>query len=217
MTHSLETRVKICGITNWDDALAAVECGADALGFVFHRASPRYISIAQAQTIAGKLPGHVIRVGVFVDAEAEFVISANRDCGLGWLQFHGQETSAYCRQFRMRVLKAFRIRDADSLLPIAGYDTDAVLLDSYVAGKAGGSGETFNWQLALEAKRFGKPLYLSGGLTPDNVGGAVRMVRPFGVDVSSGVEAAPGKKDPGKMRDFIAAVRAAAREMGTAV
>ena len=203
----MNTRVKICGITNLADAAAAVEAGADALGFVFHPASPRYVSVAAAQAISRQLPGYVIPVGVFVDPEPELVIAAFGECGLGLLQFHGGEASGFCRQFGVMAMKAFRIRDAGSLQQITAYDTDAFLLDSYVAGKPGGTGETFNWSLALEAKKFGKPIFLAGGLTADNVAEAVRAVQPFAVDVSSGVESAPGKKDCGKMRDFIAAVR----------
>jgi phosphoribosylanthranilate isomerase len=120
-----------------------------------------------------------------------------RQCGLNLLQFHGQETPEFCRQFGMMTMKAFRIRDAQSLLEIQEFSTDAVLLDSFTPGKAGGTGETFNWALAVEAAKFGKPIFLAGGLTPENV------------DVSSGVEQSPGKKDPKKMRDFIAAVRSA--------
>jgi len=204
----VDTRIKICGITNLADALAAVEAGADALGFVFHPASPRHISVAAARAVARQLPGYVIRVGVFVDPEPELVISALGECGLNLLQFHGGEASQFCRQFGVMAMKAFRIRDADSLQQIPSYDTDAFLLDSYVTGKPGGTGETFNWSLALEAKKFGKPIFLAGGLTADNVAAAVRRVQPFAVDVSSGVEAAPGKKDSGKMREFVAAVRA---------
>ncbi len=205
---AVDTRVKICGITNLADALAAVEAGADAVGFVFHSQSPRHVSVASARAIARELPGYVIRVGVFVDPEPALVISAFGECGLGLLQFHGGEASPFCRQFGVMAMKAFRIRDAESLQQLPAYDTDAFLLDSYVLGKPGGTGGTFNWSLALEAKKFGKPIFLAGGLRPDNVADAVRAVQPFAVDVSSGVEAAPGKKDSGKMRDFVAAVRA---------
>jgi phosphoribosylanthranilate isomerase len=204
----METKVKICGITNLADALAAVEAGADALGFVFHPASPRHVSVAAAQAIARQLPGHIIRVGVFVDPQPDLVISAAGECGLGLLQFHGGEASPFCRQFGVMAMKAFRVRGADSLQQISAYDTDAFLLDSCVPGKLGGTGEIFDWSLALAAKKFGKPIFLAGGLTPDNVAAAVRAVQPFAVDVSSGVEEAPGKKDFRKMRDFIAAVRA---------
>jgi len=199
----------MCGITSVGDAEAAVEAGADALGLMFYPGSPRRISLATAQAIERQLPPFIIRVGVFADPAPEDVLSAMHQCGLNLLQFHGQETPEFCGQFGIMTMKAFRIRDAQSLREIPNYQTDAFLLDSYVAGKAGGTGETFNWELAVEAGKFGKPIFLAGGLTPENVADAVRTVRPFGVDVSSGVEQSPGKKDPKKMRDFIAAVRSA--------
>jgi phosphoribosylanthranilate isomerase len=205
----VDVKVKFCGITSVGDAEAAVEAGADALGLMFYPGSPRHISLETAQAIERELPPFIIRVGVFADPAPEDVFSAMHQCGLNLLQFHGQETPEFCRQFGMMTMKAFRIRDADSLREIPNYHTDAFLLDSYVAGKAGGTGETFNWELAGEAGKFGKPIFLAGGLTPENVADAVRIVRPFGVDVSSGVEQSPGKKDPKKMRDFIAAVRSA--------
>lgn len=202
-------KVKICGITSVGDAEAAVEAGADVLGLVFYRDSPRCVSLATAQAIERQLPPFIVRVGVFVDPAPEDVFSAMHQCGLNLLQFHGQETPEFCGQFRIMTMKAFRIQDAESLREIPHYQTDAFLLDSCVAGKAGGTGETFNWEVGAEAAKFGKPIFLAGGLTPENVADAVRIVRPFGVDVSSGVEQSPGKKDPKKMRDFIAAVRSA--------
>jgi phosphoribosylanthranilate isomerase len=205
----VDVKVKMCGITSVGDAEAAVEAGADALGLMFYPGSPRRISLATAQAIERQLPPFIIRVGVFADPAPEDVLSAMHQCGLNLLQFHGQETPEFCGQFGIMTMKAFRIRDAQSLREIPNYQTDAFLLDSYVAGKAGGTGETFNWELAVEAGKFGKPIFLAGGLTPENVADAVRTVRPFGVDVSSGVEQSPGKKDPKKMRDFIAAVRSA--------
>jgi phosphoribosylanthranilate isomerase len=205
----VDIKVKICGITSVEDAEEAVEAGADALGLMFYPGSPRHISVELAQTIERRLPPFIIRVGVFADPAPEDVISAMHKCGLNLLQFHGHETPEFCRQFGMMTMKAFRIRDAASLREIPNYQTDAFLLDSYVEGKAGGTGATFNWELAVEAGKFGKPIFLAGGLMPENVADAVRTVHPFGVDVSSGVEQSPGKKDPKKMRDFIAAVRAA--------
>jgi phosphoribosylanthranilate isomerase len=132
-----------------------------------------------------------------------------RICDFSALQFHGQETPSFCQQFNVMTIKAFRVRDAASVQALAGYDTDAFLLDSQVEGQPGGTGETFDWSLAAAAKKFDKPIFLAGGLTPQNVAAAVRAAQPFAVDVSSGVEAAPGKKDRQKMRDFIAAVREA--------
>ena len=203
----MSVKVKICGITNAPDALAAVEAGADALGFMFYEPSPRHIAIRQAAEIIRKLPPFILKAGVFVDASEDVVLRAIGDCGLNLLQFHGQETPEYCTQFGLMSMKAFRIRDAASLTSLQNYATDAWLLDAFNADKLGGTGEKFNWELAIEAKRSGRPIFLAGGLTPDNVAGAVQMVQPFGVDVSSGVEAAPGKKDHGKVREFIKAAR----------
>jgi phosphoribosylanthranilate isomerase len=137
------------------------------------------------------------------------VAAAIQRCGLTLAQFHGQETPDFCAQFGVMTMKAFRVKDAASLEEIAAYRVDAILLDSYVKGQLGGTGAKFNWDLALEAKKFGKPIFLAGGLTPENVAEAIRLTQPFGVDVSSGVEQAPGKKDPDKVRRFIAAARAA--------
>jgi phosphoribosylanthranilate isomerase len=205
----VDVKVKICGITSVADAEAAVQAGADALGLMFYPASKRFISLERAQEIARILPPHILRTGVFADPNPADVVAAIQHCQLNLLQFHGTETPEFCLQFGIMSMKAFRICDAESLLPMSEYHTDAFLLDSHVAGKPGGTGETFNWDLALAAKKFGKPIFLAGGLTPDNVAEAVRKVEPFGVDVSSGVEQSPGKKDAKKMQDFIAAVRGA--------
>ena len=176
---------------------------------MFYPGSPRYIPLPRAQDIARRLPPHVIRTGVFVDPNPSDVFAAIQLCQLNLLQFHGAETPEFCLQFGLMTMKAFRVQNADSLLPMRDYRADAFLLDSHVAGRPGGSGEKFNWDYAVEAKKFGRPIFLAGGLTPQNVADAVRLVAPFGVDVSSGVEQAPGKKDAQKMRDFIAAVRGA--------
>jgi phosphoribosylanthranilate isomerase len=205
----VDVKVKICGITSIEDAEEAVEAGADALGFMFYPGSPRHVTLEAAQVIERRLPPFIIRTGVFVDAAAEEVFEAMHLCGLNLLQFHGHETPEYCRQFGMMTMKAFRVRGPESLLEIPKYTTDAYLLDSFVPGRQGGTGEMFNWNLAVEAKEFGKPIFLAGGLTPEIVGDAVKLVQPFGVDVSSGVESSPGKKDAAKMRAFVAAVRSA--------
>jgi phosphoribosylanthranilate isomerase len=199
--------VKICGITNADDALAATEAGADALGLMFYEPSPRYVSLKAASEIAHRLPPFVIKVGVFVDAPEEVVLRAIGECGLNILQFHGAETPEYCQLFPVMTLKAFRIRDAESLKPLADYRTDAWLLDAFVPDKPGGTGASFNWALAVEAQKLGRPIFLAGGLTPENVAEAVRKVQPYGVDVSSGVEASPGRKDRRKVGAFIRAAK----------
>ena len=202
------TRVKICGITNLADAQAAIAAGADALGFNFYAGSPRYVLMKTAAGIANQLPPFVLRAGVFVNAGEDLVTRAIGECGLSLLQFHGDEPPEFCVQFGLMSMKAFRIRDVESLKEIPNYQTDAYLLDAYSPEARGGTGEKFNWDLAIEAQKFGKPIFLAGGLTPENVADAVKKVRPFAVDVSSGVESAPGKKDAAKVRAFIAAVRA---------
>jgi phosphoribosylanthranilate isomerase len=144
-----------------------------------------------------------------VNPDETLVSRAIAECGLSLLQFHGDEASDFCTQFGVMSVKALRVRDAESLRPLADFQTDAFLLDAYARSGLGGTGEKFNWDLAVEAQKFGKPIFLAGGLTPENVGDAVKKVNPFAVDVSSGVESAPGKKDAAKIQAFIAAVRAA--------
>jgi phosphoribosylanthranilate isomerase len=205
----MDVKIKICGLTNVEDALAAVEAGADLLGFVLWEKSLRHVTVERAREIARQLPPGTQRAGVFVDATVEQVMFSLRTCDFSALQFHGSETPSFCRQFGVMTIKAFRVRDADSLRAIAGYDTDAFLLDSQVEGRLGGTGETFDWSLAAAAMKFGRPVFLAGGLTPENVAAAIRTAQPYGVDVSSGVESAPGKKDHRKMRDFVAAARGA--------
>jgi len=203
----VSVRVKICGITSIDDAQAAIEAGADALGFMFYEPSPRYLTPKEAGAIIRELPAHVARVGVFVDADEETIRNTATSAGLDTLQFHGNEPPDFCTQFELRTIKAFRVKDGESLGQLAGYGTDAWLLDSYVQGVPGGTGERFNWDLAMEAKQLGCPILLAGGLTPDNAGEAVDQVAPFGLDVSSGVEAAPGRKDAAKMATLIASAK----------
>ncbi|SRR6266540_2893947 len=202
----MSVRVKICGLTSVEDALAAVEAGADALGFMFYEASPRHVSAKLVAEIVRRLPPFVAKVGVFVDAAEAAVRQAMSDCGLDTLQFHGSESPEFCARFSsIKVYKAFRVRGLESLADLPRFSTDAWLLDSYVPDKPGGTGAQFNWDLAVEAKKFGRPIILAGGLTPENVGDAVQRVQPYAVDVSSGVESAAGKKDHGKVRRFIAA------------
>jgi phosphoribosylanthranilate isomerase len=207
--EAMSTRVKICGITNLADAQAAIEAGADALGFIFYEKSPRRMTIPAVAKISKQLPPFILRVGVFVNAPEELVTRAIGECGLGLLQFHGDEPPEFCTRFGLMSMKAFRIRDAESLKELPKFPTEAWLLDAYSAENLGGTGEKFNWDLAVEAQKFGKPVFLAGGLTPENVAAAVRKVQPFGVDVSSGVESSPGKKDHARVRAFIANVRQA--------
>jgi phosphoribosylanthranilate isomerase len=203
----VSTKVKICGITSVEDGLAAAGAGADMIGLMFYEQSPRFITLAQAAEISRALPPFLMRVGVFVNAPGDFVMRAISECNLSMLQFHGDENSEFCTQFGLMSLKAIRVLDAESLAQLEHYQTDAFLLDAHSKNGLGGSGETFNWDLAIEAQKFGKPIFLAGGLTPGNVAEAVRKVRPFGVDVSSGVESAPGKKNYAKVKAFIAAAK----------
>lgn len=204
----MSVKVKICGITSVADGLAAAEAGADMIGLMFYERSPRCISFEVAAEISRALPGHIVRVGVFVNPEEDAVLRAIGECGIGLAQFHGEETPEFCSQFGVMSMKAFRVRDAESLLALPEYHTEAFLLDAYSPDAHGGTGAKFNWELAIDAKKYGRPIFLAGGLTPENVAEAVQKVQPFGVDVSSGVESAPGKKDAAKVRAFIEAVRA---------
>ena len=201
------TKIKICGITNLEDAQLAVDLGADALGFIFYSKSPRSIKVRDAANICNQLPPFVARVGVFVD-ELEYEIERALDeCLLTALQFHGDESPGFCRKFAAESIKAIRMRDENSLRTAAEYDVDALLLDTYTESERGGTGRTFDWSLAVRAKEIGPPLILSGGLTPANVQEAIRNVRPYAVDVSSGVEREPGRKEPQKLRRFMEQVK----------
>lgn len=196
-------KVKICGITTPEDALTAVEAGADALGFVFYKESPRHIFPEEAARIINLLPPFVQTVGLFVNEAPETVNQVSRICRLGLVQLHGDETPDYCRRIEQRVMKAFQIRSLTCLDPIANYRLSGCLLDAYSPTCYGGTGTSFNWEIANEAVQRGHRIVLAGGLTPDNVADAISQVRPYGVDVSSGVESSPGKKNAVKMQEFI--------------
>ncbi|MGD0016470.1 MAG: phosphoribosylanthranilate isomerase [Verrucomicrobiia bacterium] len=201
----MSVKIKICGITNLDDARLAAELGADALGFVFYPKSLRRVTLEQAASICKALPPFVATVGVFVNATQREIESAlaPRGAGLTILQFHGDESPEFCRKFAARTIKAIRVQDEDSLRAAAEYDVDALLLDTYTEAERGGTGSTFDWSIAVRAKEIGLPIILSGGLTTANIHEAIRKVRPYAVDVSSGVESEPGRKDPEKLRRFI--------------
>jgi phosphoribosylanthranilate isomerase len=202
-------RVKICGITNLEDALAAVAAGADALGFVFYPPSRRYVTAAQAEQIIRQLPPFVSTVGLFVDVALDEVNDIASRCGLDRIQLHGRETPDFCCQVRRPVIKAFRIKNAASLTPLPDYRVAAFLLDAYVEGALpGGTGTPFSWALAAQAQTYG-PVILAGGLTSANIEVAIGQLHPYGVDVSTGVERAPGLKDHHKVREFIARAKAA--------
>ena len=199
-------KVKICGITNLEDALMAVEAGADALGFVFFQGSPRYISSEQAAAIICRLPPFVQTVGLFVNEELTTANVIADQCGLDLIQLHGEESPEYCAGVRRRIIKAFRVKDASSLDHMPHYPVAACLLDAWSPAAHGGTGTTFNWEIAAMAAAS-RAIILAGGLTPDNVAGAIAVVKPYAVDVSSGVESAPGKKDAALVSRFIRATR----------
>jgi len=201
------TWIKICGVTNIEDALKVVELGADALGFVFYEKSPRKITKEKAKEIINSLPKGIVKVSLFVDELEEKVNEIASYCNFDILQFHGDETPDYCKKFPQKIIKAFRIKDKESLANIPKYEVDYYLLDAYSEELPGGTGRTFNWDLAKEAKEFGKPIILSGGLNPENIIEAIEEVSPFGVDVSSGVELSPGKKDHKKLEEFMTKVK----------
>jgi len=205
-----EIKVKVCGITNAEDALAAIEAGADALGFIFYEKSPRYVVPAVAANIIAGLPPLVTPVGVFVNEGLATVRSIMETCRLAMVQLHGDENVSYCRELARPAMKALRLKDRGSLLALAEYQgrggVRGFVLDTFSELAYGGTGQITDWGLAADVAKS-TPILLAGGLTPENVTEAIRIVRPYGVDVSSGVESAPGKKDNAKMRAFVDAVR----------
>lgn len=202
VAQTVRPRIKICGITSVEDGLHAARCGADALGLVFYPVSPRYVSAEQARRIIAALPPLVTTVGLFVNQPSNEITDIARFCGLDVLQLHGDETPEQCQLPPWRVIKALRVRDAASLNDLAAYRVSGMLLDAWQADSYGGTGHRFNWQLAVQAAQQ-RPIILAGGLTPANVAEAVKTVRPYAVDVSSGVESAPGRKDPELVAAFI--------------
>ncbi|MEI7905240.1 MAG: phosphoribosylanthranilate isomerase [Candidatus Firestonebacteria bacterium] len=198
------TKVKICGITNLEDALAAVEYGADALGFVFAK-SLRQISPVQARKIISKLPPFIGKIGVFVNEAPSRVVTIAKDCGLTAVQLHGEELPEFIGTIKpLTIIKTIRVKNKKDISILVAYpEVEAFLLDTFVAGKSGGTGKVFDWELALLAKKLKKPIILSGGLSALNVQKAIKIVSPYSVDVSSGVESKPGKKDHKKLRAFI--------------
>lgn len=203
-------KIKICGITNPEDAEVAVAAGADALGFVMYRKSPRFVEPAVARTIVARLPPFVLAVGVFVNEEADRVRGLVDECGFALAQLHGDESAMYCQNLGRPALKALRLKDRGTFLALAELHGRAnvrgVLIDAFSDQAYGGTGQTVDWTLAQEAARS-TPIILAGGLTPANVAEAISQVRPYGVDVSSGVERSPGKKDPEKVKAFMDAAR----------
>jgi phosphoribosylanthranilate isomerase len=209
-TGSIMPKIKICGITNSEDAMVAVSAGADAVGFVFYRKSPRYIEPTLARQIIMNLPPLVTPVGVFVNEDRQVVRNLMDDCGLAFAQLHGNETATYCQELGRPILKALRVKDRSAFLALAEYRGRAgvrgFVLDAFSDQAYGGTGLVIDWAVAAEAAKAANIL-LAGGLTPDNVGKAIQAVQPYGVDVSSGVEREPGKKDHEKVRAFIHAAK----------
>lgn len=197
------TVVKVCGITNERDAVMAADAGATVIGFVFFPPSGRYVEPSAAARIAEELPPDVLKAGVFVNQEIGFVRRAVEEAGLDIVQVHGDETPEFCRQIGGRHMRAVRVKDAESLKQVEKYDSEFVLLDTFSEQRFGGTGKRFDWELLRDFDLGGKKLFLSGGLNPENVGEAVRTVRPYAVDVCSGVEKTVGKKDPEKVKRFI--------------
>ena len=203
-------KIKICGITNVEDADIAVKTGADALGFIMYRKSPRRVEPAVARSIIAGLPPFVSAVGVFVNEEAESVRALMDECGFALAQLHGDESAAYCQNLGRPALKALRLKDRGTFLALAEFQGRAnvrgLLIDAFSDQSYGGTGQTVDWTLAQEVARSA-PVILAGGLNPANVAEAIHIVRPYGVDVSSGVEQSPGKKDHHKLKAFIEAAR----------
>lgn len=203
-------KIKICGITNTDDAMAAVDLGADALGFNFYKKSPRYIDPQKAAEIITQLPPFIVPVAIFVNEREDRILETLKTACIHGVQLHGDETPEFCQRFGNHVIKAFQVKDKESLKHMSHYRVSAYLLDSYREGLRGGTGTTFDWHLAVVAKTFGR-IILAGGLNPDNVAEAVKLVQPYGVDVTGGVEREQGIKDHGKLKKFITEVRRASR------
>ena len=205
-----QVKVKICGMTQLKDALFAVDQGATAVGFIFYNKSPRSVTMKAAREIIAKLPPFVDTVGVFVNETAERVNKVADYCGLDLVQLHGEESPAFCRKINRRVIKAFRIKDLQSFKKLEKYSVSGFLLDTFSENLHGGTGKVFDWNLAHRAKKMG-PIILAGGLTARNICQAIRQVRPYGVDVCSGVEKEPGIKDPEKVRAFLKNIRSGSK------
>lgn len=202
----MKIQVKICGITNVEDAEAAVKFGADAIGLIFYEKSPRFLSVKKAKEIIEHLPPFTVRVGVFVNPSRELIRQRIDSLNLDRVQFHGEESPDFCQEFGSRVIKAIQVKNADSLSILNQYPVKTFLLDTYDRDLYGGTGQTFDWSLAVKAKDYGR-LILSGGLDPENIAQAIRNVAPYGVDISSGVEEKPGKKDHLKIKRLMEIIR----------
>ena len=202
-----QVKVKICGMTNLKDVKVAVDGGVDAVGFIFYKKSPRSVTMQAVREIVVELPPFVDSVGVFVNETAEQINKIADHCKLDRVQLHGDESPAFCKKIRRRVIKAIRVKDIQSLKKLSDYPVSSFLLDTFSEEQYGGTGKVFDWNLAYPAKRYG-PIILAGGLTPNNVRQAIQRIQPYGVDVCSGVESQPGIKDHKKMQTFLKNVKA---------
>ncbi len=213
MEGNLSVRVKVCGLARAEEAQLAVSLGAAALGFIFYPRSPRYVEPEEVRKIISVLPPFVTTVGVFVNESPEKVAEIVSYVGLDLVQFHGEESPEMCARFFPRVIKALRVKDRKDLPRIEAYRgvVRGILLEPYVEGLYGGTGRTLNWDLAVAARAFGVPIILAGGLSPDNIREAILKVRPYAVDVNSGVEKEPGRKDPEKLRALFRALEGGRR------
>jgi phosphoribosylanthranilate isomerase len=204
----MSTRIKICGITRYEDAKAAASIGADAVGFIFYEKSPRFIAPEAAAAIIAQLPPFISRVGVFVDEHPERVIAIARTAGIDTLQLHGMEPPSYCAMMPLPVIKAFSVDTGTDLSILDRYRTAGFLLDTWSPEHRGGTGRSFDWSIAAQACRKSDRIILAGGLNPGNIEEALSSVHPYGVDINSGVEIRPGEKNPHKMRQIVQIIRA---------
>ncbi|MCX7661954.1 MAG: phosphoribosylanthranilate isomerase [Candidatus Omnitrophica bacterium] len=202
-------RVKICGITNLEDAKLAQSLGADALGFIFYKKSPRYIDPEKVKSISGNIKKGTLKVGVFIDEKRDKILEIAKYCSLDLLQFHGNESPEFCKHFReFRTIKAFRIKEKVSLEEISKYDTDFYLFDTFVRQTPGGTGKTFDWSILKRIReKIKKPIFLSGGINVDNLEEAIKTIKPEWLDVSSSLEEMPGKKSAIKMKKFFSLLK----------
>ncbi len=205
-TLSGRVKIKICGMTSLEDTLLAVKEGADAVGFIFYKKSPRAVSVKTVKSIVAALPPFVEAVGVFVNETSDRINRIADSCNLSAVQLHGNESPAFCKKIRRRVIKAVRVKGKESFDGLSSFKVSAILLDAYSEEQQGGTGETFDWRLIRGGKQYGTVI-LAGGLDPKNVAHAIQKVKPYAVDVCSGVERTPGKKDPARLKAFIKAVR----------
>jgi len=210
----VQTKIKICGITRYEDARMIVRLGVDALGFIFVSKSPRYITAGSARQITAKLPPFVAKVGVFVNETAEVIQQTCEEAGLTAIQLHGEESPEFCQQFSLPVIKAFSVGPSFDLLLLDQYSCSAFLLDTWDTNTRGGTGKTFDWRIAEKASLRYEHIILAGGLGPSNISEALQRVAPYGVDLNSGLEISPGVKNPQKVLQAVKTIRSYTRDNG---